>query len=141
MTDPDGMVIDASVVLRWLLESDPDPRASQAMEALDERFALVPVLWHFEVANGLRNAVRAGIHPPETISAFADRLELLDIRTDSVTPHLRRLGNEAMLSGLTAYDVSYLLLARDRGLPLATFDGELAATARSTGVDLVFEIN
>ena len=141
MTATDGMVIDASVVLRWLLESDPDPQASQAMEALDERFALVPVLWHFEVANGLRNAVRAGIHPPETISAFADRLELLDIRTDSVTPQLRRLGNEAVLCGLTAYDVSYLLLARDRGLPLATFDGELAATARSTGVDLAFEIN
>ena len=141
MTAADGMVIDASVVLRWLLESDPDPHASHAMEALDERFALVPVLWHFEVANGLRNAVRAGIHSPETISAFADRLELLDIRTDSVTPHLRRLGNEAVLSGLTAYDVSYLLLARDRGLPLATFDGELAATARSTGVHLAFEIN
>lgn len=141
MTATDGMVIDASVVLRWLLESDPDTQASQAMEALDERFALVPVLWHFEVANGLRNAVRAGIHPPETISAFADRLELLDIRTDSVTPQLRRLGNEAVLSGLTTYDVSYLLLARDRGLPLATFDGELAATARSTGVDLAFEIN
>ena len=141
MTATDGMVIDASVVLGWLLESDPDPHASQAMEALDERFALVPVLWHFEVANGLRNAVRAGIHPPETITAFADRLELLDIRTDSVTPHLRRLGNEAVISGLTAYDVSYLLLARDRGLPLATFDAELAATARSTGVDLAFDVN
>jgi len=141
VTAADGMVIDASVVLRWLLESDPDPHASQAMEALDERFALVPVLWHFEVANGLRNAVRAGIHPPETITAFADRLELLDIRTDSVTPHLRRLGNEAVISGLTAYDVSYLLLARDRGLPLATFDAELAATARSTGVDLAFDVN
>ena len=141
MTAAEGMVIDASVVLRWLLESDPDPHASQAMEALDERFALVPVLWHFEVANGLRNAVRAGIHPPETITAFADRLELLDIRTDSVTPHLWRLGNEAVISGLTAYDVSYLLLARDRGLPLATFAGELAATARSTGVDLAFDID
>ena len=141
MTAADGMVIDASVVLRWLLESDPDPHASQAMEALDERFALVPVLWHFEVANGLLNAVRAGIHPPETISAFADRLELLDIRTDAVTPHLRRLGNEAVISGLSAFDVSYLLLARDRGLPLATFDGQLAATARSTGVELAFDVN
>ena len=141
MTAPGGMVIDASVVLRWLLESEPDPHASQAMESLDERFALVPVLWHFEVANGLRNAIRAGIHPPETITAFADRLELLDIRTDVVAPQVRRLGNEALTSGLTAYDVTYLLLARDRGLPLATFDGELAATARSTGVELAFEIN
>ena len=141
MTAPDGMVVDASVVLRWLLESDPDPHASQVMESLDERFALVPVLWHFEVANGLRNAVRVGIHTPETITEFADRLELLDIRTDAVAPQLRRLGNEAVVSGLTAYDVSYLLLARDRGLPLATFDGELAAAAKTSGVELAFEVN
>ena len=141
MSSPDGMVIDASVALRWLLESEPDPHASLAMESLDERFALVPVLWHFEIANGLRNAIRVGIHPPETITAFADRLELLDIRTDVVAPQLRRLGNEAVISGLTAYDVSYLLLARDRGLPLATFDGELAAAARTSGVELAFEID
>ena len=78
---------------------------------------------------------------PETITAFADQLELLDIRTDVVAPQLLRLGNEALMSGLTAYDVSYLLLARDRGLPLATFDGELAATAQSTGVELAFKID
>ena len=46
-----------------------------------------------------------------------------------------------MISGLTAYDVSYLLLARDRGLPLATFDGELAAAARTAGVELAFRID
>lgn len=141
MTAPEGMVIDASVALRWLLESEPDIHASQAMESLDEQFALVPVLWHFEVANGLRNAIRVGIHPPETITAFADRLELLDIRTDVVAPQLHRMGNEAVISGLTAYDVSYLLLARDRGLPLATFDGELAAAARTAGVELAFKID
>lgn len=139
MTAPDGMVIDASVTLRWLLESEPDNRATQVMEALDEQFALVPVVWHFEVANGLRNAIRMGIYPPETISEFADRLDLLDIRTDVVAPHIGRLGNEAVATGLTAYDVSYLLLARDRGLPLATLDGELAEAARTAGVERVFE--
>lgn len=140
MNPEQGMVIDASVALRWLLESEPDPLASEVMESLDERFALVPVLWHLEVANGLRNAIRVGIHSPETITAFADRLELLDIRTDAVGPQMRRLGNEAVMSGLTAYDVSYLLLARDRELPLATFDGELATAARTSGVELAFEI-
>lgn len=133
-----GSVIDASVTLRWLLESEPDSRASEVMESLDEQFALVPVLWHLEVANGLRNSVRVGIYSPEVITAFSSRLELLDIRTDVVAPQVQRLGLEAITTGLTAYDVSYLLLARDRGLPLATFDAELAEAARSVGVELVF---
>ena len=134
-----GSVIDASVTLRWMLEGEPDSRATGVMESLDEHFALVPVLWHFEVANGLRNAVRVGIHSPEAITAISSRLDQLDIRTDVITPQVQRLALEAIGTGLTSYDVSYLLLARDRGLPLATLDDELAAAARSAGVKLAFE--
>lgn len=140
MSVPMGSVIDASVTLRWLLEGEPDKRAIEVMESLDEQFALVPVLWHFEVANGLRNAARIGIHSPEAITAISSRLDLLDIRTDVMAPQVQRLGLEAVSTGLTAYDVSYLLLARDRGLPLATLDVELAAAARSAGVQLTFEV-
>ena len=134
-----GSVIDASVTLRWMLEGEPDSRATGVMESLDEHFALVPVLWHFEVANGLRNVVRVGIHSPEAITAISSRLDQLDIRTDVITPQVQRLALEAIGTGLTSYDVSYLLLARDRGLPLATLDVELAAAARSAGVKLAFE--
>ncbi|MGQ3045861.1 MAG: type II toxin-antitoxin system VapC family toxin [Niveispirillum sp.] len=37
---------------------------------------------------------------------------------------------------LTVYDASYLALALDRGLPLATFDKEIIAAARSLSVPL-----
>lgn len=139
MSAPMGSVIDASVTLRWLLEGEPDIRATEVMESLDEQFALVPVLWHFEVAHGLRNAARVGILSPEAIAALSRGLELLDIRTDAMAPQVQRLGLEAISTGLTAYDVSYLLLARDHALPLATFNAELAEAARSAGVELVFE--
>lgn len=140
MTPPNGSVVDASVALRWLLKKDVDGSATSVMTALGERFALVPVLWHFEVANGLRNAVRSGAIGAQDVGDFADDLDILDIRTDVINPQVGRLGIEAVLNELTAYDVAYLLLARDRGLPLATFDKELAAAARAVRVPLVFEV-
>jgi len=139
VTAPDGVVVDASVALRWLLNSDPGEQADAVMSTLDHRFALVPVLWHHEVANGLRNAVRAGNVAAQDVSGLCDALGLLDIRTDIIKPQVGRLGVEALLNDLTAYSVAYLLLARDRGLPLATFDTELAAAARAAQVPLVFE--
>ena len=49
---------------------------------------------------------------------------------------MQRLALEARARGLTAYDTTYLLLAKDRGLPLATLDRELADAAVSVGVPL-----
>jgi predicted nucleic acid-binding protein len=38
---------------------------------------------------------------------------------------------------LTAYDTAYLLLAKDRGLPLATLDRPLARAAELAEVELI----
>jgi predicted nucleic acid-binding protein len=40
---------------------------------------------------------------------------------------------------LTVYDALYLELAGRRGLPLATLDRELAAAARSVGIEILGE--
>lgn len=131
----DGVVLDASVTLRWLLRDVPGPE-QKVKSDLELGFAVVPALWHYEVANGLRNAVRAGRLSIEVMSVFADELEAYDIRTDAMSMPIRRLSIEADLHGLTAYDVSYLLLARDRELPLATLDNRLTEAARTAGVRL-----
>ena len=39
--------------------------------------------------------------------------------------------------GLTPYDAAYLELARRRGLPLATLDGELVRAAQAENVSLL----
>ncbi len=43
----------------------------------------------------------------------------------------------AMALGVSAYDAAYLELCLRRGLPLATFDAELANVARHRGVPLL----
>lgn len=60
----------------------------------------------------------------------------LDIRTDVVGTQAQRLTLEAYAHDLTAYDTTYLLLAKDRGLPLATLDRQLARAAVASGVRL-----
>lgn len=53
-----------------------------------------------------------------------------------VGTQVQRLALEAHVRDLTAYDTTYLLLAKDRGLPLATLDRQLAKAAQSAGVML-----
>lgn len=44
---------------------------------------------------------------------------------------------DARARDLPAYDTSYLLLAEDRGLPLATLEQPMAQVANASGVALV----
>jgi predicted nucleic acid-binding protein len=53
------LVLDASLALRWFLEDETDRKYSLAVLAsLSEKRALVPLLWFYEVGNGLLRAYR-----------------------------------------------------------------------------------
>jgi len=80
--------------------------------------------------------MRAGRVDEEFVVGVCEQFDQLDIRTDVVGTYVQRLALEARARGLTAYDTTYLLLAKDRGLPLATLDRELADAAVSVGVPL-----
>jgi len=137
VTPPNGMVLDASAALGWLL-NDVDAETREEIDhRLAQGFALVPELWHCEVSNALRTSVRRGLIDRRYVDSACMLLEKLDIRTDVVGSPVRRLTDEALHHDLTSYDVTYLLLARDRGLPLATLDQELSAAAARAGVPLV----
>lgn len=136
MSDQGGVVLDASAAVTWVLR-DGNPKDEAKIDALlVDGFALVPELWHSEVANAFRSAIRAGRVDEEFVVDVSEQLDQLDIRTDAVGNSVQRLTLAANDHGLTAYDAHYLLLAQDRGLPLATFDRELAEAAVSAGVPL-----
>ena len=106
-------------------------------ELLVEAFALVPALWHVELANVLAMGLRRSRIDLDGITAFMAAIDTFDIRTDAVTPHAGRLAVASAEHGLSAYDASYLVLAVDRGLPLATGDRALADAAVAAGVSLL----
>lgn len=132
------LVLDASLVLQWLLEDETDRKYSLAILAsLSEKRALVPILWFYEVGNGLLMAYRRKRITFDQVEMFLARLKALPIEPAHQTPsEILELLALARTHGLTSYDAAYLAVAKRGGLPLATTDKSLRAAAASVGVSI-----
>ena len=133
-----SLVLDASMTLAWIFErADPQEQAlaDRMLENMTGQEALVPVLWHTEVANALLVAERRGVVSEAQVIDYLHRLSRLPIVTDDLGVSTRQgfvmaLGREHRLS---AYDATYLDLALRTGSQLASFDAKLVAAARAAG--------
>ncbi len=132
-------VLDASLALQWFLEDEADRKYSLAILAsLSERSAVVPLLWFYEVGNGLLMAHRRKRITLDQIDGFVTRLKALPIETAQQTPsEILELPALARVHGLTNYDAAYLALAMRSNLPLATTDSALRRAALSARVNVV----
>jgi predicted nucleic acid-binding protein len=131
-------VLDASLALRWFLEDEADRKYSLAVLAsLSEKRALVPMLWFYEVGNGLLMAYRRKRIALDQIDGFLVRLKALPIQAAQQTPaEILELPALAQVRGLTNYDAAYLAVAQRFGLPLATTDKDLRSAAAFVGVSI-----
>ena len=134
-----SLVLDASTTLAWILPHRTTEAIRQVFDVLSTRGAWVPSLWRLEIANVLSIGVRRGRHDGTFRDATLEDLALLPIQVDAETDR-QAWGATLRLAerhGLTSYDAAYLELARRRGLPLATLDGDLRAAAGSENVALM----
>jgi len=134
-------VLDASVALRWFL-SNPVPVYARRVRRLmlDGARAVVPALWHLEMANGLAVAVRRGIvTAADADQSLTDIENLLGqaIESDPALVSVRQALTTARTFQLSAYDAAYLDVARRERLPLVTLDEDLRAAATRAGVALI----
>ena len=129
-------VVDASVTMAWCFESEADAYSDAALAALENGEAVVPSLWVLEVANVLVDAERRRRIGHADTSRFLGLLAALPIAVVETTtlPELGRLLGLARRYRLTAYDATYLHLAVERRLPLATRDRALRAAARAASL-------
>jgi predicted nucleic acid-binding protein len=96
---------------------------------------IAPELFDYELANVLWKAARhKGLSVSEVKSLFAS-VNSLGIEKQKSDP--MKLFLCATETGLTAYDASYLLLAKKYGCPIATFDRQLIDIAKKEGVEVV----
>jgi len=125
-------VLDASLALQWFFEDETDRKYSLAVLAsLSEKRALVPLIWFYEVGNGLLMACRRNRITADQIEAFLTRLKNLSIDAAQQTPsEILELPAFARIHGLTNYDAAYLALAHRSRLPLATADSQLTICCR-----------
>lgn len=134
-------VLDASISLAWFLDDPVPDLAQRVRRSLEEGSrALVPSLWHFEVANGFAIGQRRGILTESRADRCLDDVEGLMasvIENSASTVSLRQALSVARAFRLTAYDAAYLETARREHLPLATLDRALVEAATKAGVSLL----
>ncbi len=137
----DKFVLDASVALAWLFKDEETP-ASMAIHAMtDDHQLVVPPHWFAEIANGIWQGERRGRCQPGELPGFLHILNLLSFWVDTLAPFAQfsLVLPIAREHNLTIYDAAYLHCAVSNRLPLATFDRQLAAAARSIDVQVIGE--
>jgi predicted nucleic acid-binding protein len=133
-------VLDASVALAWFLDRPLPPLAARARQSLlSGGRAVVPALWHLEMANGFVVAERRGLLEAADVGACLEEIERLlmqAIESSSFMISLRQTFSTARIFHLSAYDAAYLDVAREEHLALATLDQSLREAAVRAGVEI-----
>lgn len=134
-------LLDASIALAWTLDNPiPQHAADVKRELLSGGRAVVPVLWHLEIANGFAMAERRrDLSRTDSESALfvIQGIAAQSIETDATIISASQALATARAFQLTAYDAVYLEIARRDALPLATLDKGLRAAAVKAGVALL----
>ena len=131
-------ILDASFTFQWLFRDEASAAGYVALATIKRDGAVIPPLWFVEIANGLGMAERRGRIAQTGMPEAMTLLRSLPLETDE-PPSLARC--EVILDlmrtyRLTAYDATYLELARRRGMSLATRDRDLLVAAPAAGVTL-----
>lgn len=122
-----SLVLDSSITLSWYFEDERTEASHAVLRQVVEEGAVVPVLWRFEVANGLQMAVRR----KRIDAAYRDRalanLAALEVAADPESEVYAWSASVELAErhALTVYDAVYLELAQRRRLTLATLDAAL----------------
>ena len=107
------------------------------MQALiDGATAFVPAIWRLEVVNSLVVAERRKKLMPGKSDKFVQDLQQFEIRVDDEGQEHVFIDVLALARSYqrSAYDASYLELARRLGLPFATKDDPLRRAAEEFGI-------
>ena len=137
----DEFVLDTSVAMAWCFEDETNPYADAVLDSLIDNAALAPSIWPLEVGNVLLVAERRNrISQPDSMR-FLELLSSLPIKIESFSEQrmFEAVLNLARNLGLSIYDASYLDLAIQTGLRLATLDQSLRKAADSCGVAIFQE--
>ena len=120
-------VVDTNVVAYYLLGTEPFvEEVRQFWQTVED--ACAPSHWEAELANAVWMAVRMGVLPSDEGHQKLDLAARLGIESVSNRPLWQPALTRALNSGAAVYDTLFVELAVQRGLPLATLDGNVLKT-------------
>ena len=134
---PEVFVLDSSVSLAWFFKDETSSYADAVASHFSRGQAVVPTIWPLEVANAVIMGERRKRSTEAQAARWLRHLSSLPIAVDDENT-LRAWTDVLTLARvhrLSAYDSTYLELARRRGLPLATLDDGLKTAAFAIGVE------
>lgn len=134
-------VFDCSIAMAWCFEDEASDATDALLDRLGDDPAVVPNLFHLEVANVLAGALRAR-KPRITPAQRAQFLALMTAARITVDDRTQAQAWNATLDladrhALSAYDAAYLELALRLRLELATLDADLRKAALAEGVTVL----
>ena len=130
------IVIDTSVTMAWCFEDEATDQTDSVLDHLRQEAAVVPVLWHLEVANVLLVAERRRRITEAQATRFLALLGKLPIRADTAPIDTTAVVAAGRRHNLSAYDAAYLVLAERLAASLANLDTHLIAASKAAGVRL-----
>lgn len=132
------VVADASFCGAWILEDESSEKAEQLLSLLSKGTVelIVPALWHYEMSNLLRSALRRKRLSEEDLWEALETLEQVPIAHEDLpeSPARKRTLHLALQFDLSSYDAAYLELADRHKIPLLTSDTKLKAAAKQLGL-------
>ena len=131
-------VLDCSVAIAWFFADETDPYADSVAKSLKETTAVVPGLFHLEIANILLVGERRKRSNRAQAESFLTRLAALPLVVDGQTATRAWSDTIALArsNGLSTCDAAYLEVAIRESLPIATLDDEIRDAAIAIGVQL-----
>lgn len=130
------LILDTSVTMAWCFEDEANSYADTVLDSLIEKEALAPSIWPQEVGNVLIVAERRERISRLDSERFLELLQQLPITVEHLSEQrmFEAVLNLAREQDLSSYDASYLDLAMQTGLPLATLDRALQNAAKRCDV-------
>lgn len=135
-----SFVLDNSVVMSWCFKDEENQYADDVLDYLSDVNAVVPSVWPLEVMNVLLVAERRKRLSEADSVRFISLLSQLPITVEYESPErvMKELISFARANNLSSYDASYLDLSMRKGIPLATLDKQLLATAKRVNIPILF---
>lgn len=123
-------VVDASFVITFLFPDEPSEHINALFDQLaEEKIEFISTqLLPFEIANSLYIAIRRKRFNPRVAYKIMDSFFKLDIKLEEV--NIQEVLRLSFQREITAYDSSYITLAKQRKVPLLTLDKKLEKLER-----------
>ena len=126
------LVVDCSVAACWCIDDEISAYAEAALDRVRDEGGVMPALWVYEMTNVFRVAERRSRMTAEQADQLLEFLSALPIQIVGIDGLEGQRGvlELARAHNLSAYDATYLHLAMETGLPLASLDRALISAAR-----------